>query len=412
MSKRSTPDGEAFHGWRVVWALLVILTIVFGLSFYNHSVILDALARNPEFSVESASWAVSLFFISAGLGGLWIGRLLQKFDPRWCLSLGAVLGAVSLTALSRVDSLFQLYAVYVLFGIGFSASALLPCTTLVAQWFEHRRAIALSIATTGMSLGGVVVTPVCAAFVNKVGLQTAGPVMGLAYLLGVLPITWLFIKPKPRTGFAGGSHTNSSAPALSAGLSYSEALRHRFFWAVSFAFVFQMMSQVGGIAHQFGRVSEVLSAEKAAAAVAILPVTSIVGRLVGGWILSYVSLKGFALVVMLAQLVGLTVLSLSDAEMALYLSLALFGATVGNLLMLQSLIVAEGFGVRDYTRIFSLNSLLVSFGAAAGPGLLGLVYAMESSYSLSYGLAAAASLAGVLCFLFAGRFPSVKKSAA
>lgn len=416
MKKSSKPGAESFDGWKVVWAILVVLTFASGLSFYNHSVILDALARDPQFSVESASWAVSLFFVSAGFTGLWLGRLLQRFDPRWCISAGALMSAMALTGLGWVDSLLELYAVYCLFGAGFSASGLLPCTTLVARWFQRRRAVALSVATTGLSLGGVVITPVCAALVNKLGLQGAAPLMGLAYVVGVIPVTWLFIQPEPPVSAeeaesAKQVQAGTAAPAEAPGLSYGQAMRHRFFWSISFAFVFLMMAQVGGIAHQFGLATEVLNPQKAAAAVAILPVASIIGRLLGGWVLNHVALKGFSLAMILGQLAALTALSLASGEIVLYASLALFGATVGNLLMLQPLLVAEAFGMKDYTRIFAISSLMMSLGTAVGPGLLGLVYAMQSSYSLAYSLAAGASLVGLLCFMLAGRLP-VKATAA
>ena len=45
-----------------------------------------------------------------------------------------------------------------------------------------------------------------------------------------------------------------------------------------------------------------------------------------------------------------------------------FGATVGNLLMLQPLLLAEAFGVREYPRIY-LSQLLSTLGVAPGPAL-------------------------------------------
>lgn len=410
MDTRNTLAADDPRGWKVVWSALVVLTFVSGLSFYNHSVILDALARESQFSVESASWAISFFFISAGLAGLALGPLMQRLDPRLCMSAGALLSAAALTSLIWVDSLLELYAAYCVFGAGFTASGLLPCSTMVAQWFQRRRALAMSIATTGLSLGGVVITPASAALVNKIGLEGAAPVMGLAYLIGVVPVTWLFIQPSPGSFRPAGQEKGGQASTAfqASGMAYAEAIRHRFFWGISLAFVFMMMGQVGGIAHQFGRVSEVLSPQKAAFAVAILPVASIIGRLVGGFILNYVSLKGFSFVMMAMQFLSLVMLALAGGEFVLYFSLALFGLTVGNMLILQPLLTAEAFGMRDYARILALANLMMSFGTAAGPGLLGLVYAAQNAYPMSYALAALASLLGLSCFIAAGRMPKMR----
>lgn len=401
------PSGR-YYGWTVVWAILFVLTVSSGLGFYNHSVVLNALSRNPDLPVEAASWAVSLFFVSTGVAGLWLGRLLQHTDPRWCITGGAILSAGALASLAWVDSLLKLYIVYVIFGAGFAAAGLLPCTTLVTRWFQRRRATAMSIATTGMSLGGVVITPASAALVNRFGFENVAPFMGLAYLITVIPVTWLFMKPAPSQPDSGKPSAPGAVTPPAPGLPYALAMRHRFFWGLTLAYVFLLMAQVSGISHQFGLVNEVIGLESAAVAVAIVPVTSIVFRLLGGWLLTFVPLWGFSLAVMLLQFVSLVVLSLASGQWVLFVGLALFGASVGNLLVLQSLLVAEAFGLRDYSRIVSVSSLLLSLGAAAGPGILGLVYAMLGSYSWAYGWAALAGLTGVLCFAAAGPIPLLR----
>ena len=79
----------------------------------------------------------------------------------------------------------------------------------------------------------------------------------------------------------------------------------------------------------------------------------------------------------------------------------LFGATIGNLLMLQPLLIADVFGVLDYPRVFSLNQLIVSAGVAAGPFLLGYLHD-ANGYRLAYLVACVVSLVGSMLLLAAG----------
>ncbi|MGQ9425356.1 MFS transporter [Gilvimarinus sp. F26214L] len=403
-----------FYGWKVVGAILVVLTFSSGLSFYNHAVILDALARRPGFSVESVSIAVSLFFISGGITGLWVGKLLNRYDIRWCMTVGAVVSGISLTALARVDSLLELCLVYICFGAGFSASGILPGTTLVARWFQRKRAMALSVASTGLSLGGIVITPASAALMESVGLSITAPILGLVYILGVVPVTWMYLKESPASMGMGVDGTPPTSESESNrqidGVSWSRARRHRFFWGASLAYIFLMMAQVGGIAHQYGLVSEIVDNKSAALALAILPVASIVGRLIGGWLVDNMSIRSFALAMIVLQVVALSVLGFSAGVAALFVGLALFGVTVGNLLMLQSLLVAEAFGLRDYSRIFSATNLMSSLGTACGPAVLGLVYAASGSYWEAYGVAALAGLVGLLLFVSAGPVSAARQA--
>jgi MFS family permease len=425
-----------YYGWKIVAAILFTLTFSSGLSFYNHSIYLNALAATPAFNVASASIAVSLFFFSGGLAGLLVARWVQNYDPRYCLTGGAVISAGALSALSYVTTVPQLYVVYCIFGMGFSASSLIPATTIVARWFKRRRAMALSIASTGLSLGGVILTPLCVLLVEKLSFQTASPIMGLIYLVGVIPVSWIWLRPSPESmglridgdvvddavdeeGVPASDAANQDEPRLSSsapiedGLSFREARATRFFWGVAPAYVFLLMAQVGGIAHQYGLARETLSESQTALAVAILPVMSIIGRLLGGWIVGKVAIKQFALFIMGLQILALVILASGTGVRGLCIGLALFGCTVGNILMLQPLLIAEAFGLREYARIFSVANLMSSWGTAAGPAVMGYVFALNNEqYQGAYLFAAAAAALGLILFASGGPLhPSIEEKA-
>ena len=61
---------------------------------------------------------------------------------------------------------------YATFAVGFAASGLVPATTVVTRWFHVKRAVALSVASTGLSVGGIVITPFAKRFIDEYGLAT------------------------------------------------------------------------------------------------------------------------------------------------------------------------------------------------------------------------------------------------
>ena len=417
------PKGEElYYGWKVAFALLGILTFTSGLSFYNHSVYLNALATNPAFDIRTASYAVSIFFLSGGFAGLVVAKLIQDYDPRLPICLGAIIAGIALCLFPRIGSVWQLYCTYALFGVGFAGSGLIPATTLVTRWFQKRRAVALSIASTGLSLGGVIITPMSVLLVSSLGFDLAAPLLGLIYVVGVVPAALIFLRPSPASmglRVDGGLVDNGLADDLSKvdsnkasldpvtvdGVSFKIARQGRFFWGVACAYVFLMMAQVGGISHQYGLVKEQLTAAETAFAVAIIPVASIVGRLVGGWLVGQIPIRVFAITMMAVQALSLGILALGFSEHSLYLGLALFGASVGNLLMLQPLLIADAFGLKDYAKIFSICNLLSSWGTAIGPAMLGFAYTVNGGlYSLPYWLASGAGALGLILFLCGGKW--------
>ena len=403
---------QIYYGWKIVAAIFVLLTFTSGLSFYNHAIYLNALAEQPAFTVSIASSAVSIFFFTGGITGLFVAKWVQEYDPRICISVGALLSFLSLSVLAYVTTTWQLFLVYGLFGAGFSASSLIPATTLVTKWFRRRRAMALSISSTGLSLGGVILTPLSILMVESLGFEIAAPLIGVMYLLGVIPVAWMFLRVSPESmgllpdGEKIISQSADEEPQDNDedGLYFRDVIRGRFFWGVSLAYIFIMAAQVGGIAHQYGLVREQLSEAETAIAVAILPVFSIIGRLAGGWIVDQMSIRKFAIIMMILQASSLSLLSTGFSVTTLCIGLAVFGASVGNLLMLQPLLIAEAFGVKDYARIFSVSNLMSSWGTAMGPAVLGFVYAANTNlYQLPYMVAAISGALGVGLFLAGGK---------
>ena len=394
-----TMDG-IFYGWKIVAALFVILAITAGLGFYNHSVILTALSNDAGFPLGLVSGAVSVFFFVSGISGLVIGSLLERYDVRFIIAFGSVLASVSLGAMGYVSEIWQLYLLYVVFGIGFSASGLLPATTLIARWFHENRAKALSVASTGLSIGGVIITPFSASLVASQGIAVASPWLGILYFVGVFPVCIFVLRSAPSdVGLvADGRKTEEGiSPALD-GITFGDAIRQKYFWTLGISYLFVMLAQVGAIAHQYGIVGEHLKGREAAYAIAVLPFFSILGRLAGGFVIDLFSTSKFTVVMMLFQAVSLALIAFAGGSMALLSGLALFGLTVGNLLMLQPLLIAEVYGLVNYSRIYSWSNLMTMLGVAGGPALMGYLTVIEDSYRLSYLAAAMSGL--VACFVF------------
>ena len=397
--------GTFFYGWIIVATLFVMLAFTSGLGFYNHAVILRALIAERDFSPAVASSAISVFFMTSGLAGLWVAHLLERQDVRFSIAAGGLCAGLSLALVGHVNSVWQLYLLYTFFGIGFCASSMLPATTLIARWFGKKRAFALSIASTGLSVGGILITPMSAVLVKQVGLTQAGYWFGLCYTLGVLPLTWLTLRSRPSDmGLEpDGGPLNTQASAVD-GVSFYRAMREHFFWGLSIAYLFVMLAQVGAIAHQYGLISERLAPGKEALALSILPLFSIFGRLAGGYFMDNLSMRAFTLIMMSLQATSLAVMGLFTHEWVLMAGLAVFGLSVGNLLMLQPLMITRVYGLLHYSRIFSVSNLLTTFGVALGPGLMGLVYARTENYEWPFVVAALSGfLAASLFLLFSRR---------
>jgi MFS family permease len=395
----------SFPGWRVVAASFATLCITSGLGFYGLAVYLNSFANERGWEVSSISRATTLFFVVAGFTGLLAARLMATRDVRAVVVAGAVLGAIALALLGRVEQRWQLYAVYSLFAVGFALAGLVPATTVVTRWFHVKRSTALSIASTGLSVGGVLVTPLAKYLLDTHGLRTITPVLAVVWLVGIVPMTVLFLLPDPaRAGWMpDGERIDVTAAApVPGGMPWAQARRHRFFLATMAGYVLLLGSQVGGIQQLVKLVEERTDRGAATFATAVLAVMSVIGRLVGGQVVRRVSMTAVLLVLAAGQAVTLALLAVLHDRVALFVTIGVLGITVGNILMLQPLLLAERFGVRDYPRIYSRSSFVTMFGTAAGPLLLGELHDGAGGYRTSYLAAAGCALVGALVLSTAG----------
>jgi MFS family permease len=398
-----------FYGWRIVTATFVMLMTSAGLGFYALTLYLRTLTDERDFSVSSVSGATGLFFVVSGLTGVVVGRLINRGDPRPVIAGGAVLAAAALVALGRVGELWQVYASYALFGVGFAACGLVPSTTLVSRWFHRRRSVALSVSSTGLSVGGIVLTPAAAALIDEIGLRDASWWLAIGFVVGVVPIAVLLLRPSPASlGLEPDGDepvaTADGGPAELAGVAYADVVGTRLFRGITLAWTLALLAQVGGMAHVFSLVDERVDEGTAALAVSVLAASSMTGRLIGGWLLTRLDLRTTCLGWFALQAVGLSSLALLDPRIALLVSASVFGFSVGNVLLLQPVVLADVFGVRDYPRVFATSQLVSTIGVAGGPLLLGLLRDLSDGYGVPYLTAAAVSLAASAVVLGTGDF--------
>jgi MFS family permease len=228
------PRGRVFYGWYVVYAICFAMTAICGLAFHNLSVLLNAFVTQRGFPIGLASGATASYFIAAGLGGMLAGRLIDRFDPRPIMIAGACVSALALGCVGLLRTPLAFYGFHVVFGFCYGCCGMVPATTIVARWFEAQRPLAMSIATTGLSLGGILVTPASAFMIAHWGLSGAAPWLGLAMALGVVPATALVVRASPQAmglrpdGAADPRGAASPAPARS--IPFAHARRSRFLY--------------------------------------------------------------------------------------------------------------------------------------------------------------------------------------
>ena len=395
----------------IVGASFVQLMATSAFVFYGLSIYLRVLNQRRGFSITAMSFATALFWISSGLAGLVVARLIARVDPRYLVALGAVGSSLCIAALGRVTSLWQVFVVYALFGAFYTPTAVLVTNTLITRWFHRRRSVALSVATTGLSMGGILLTPIASHLLRSHSISSAMTRIAVMQFVGVIVIPLLLLRPWPAAmGLApdgapvvsvptGATGTAAAAP----GIPFDQAIATLTFVAITATFAVALLGQVGAISQIVKLASERADEATAGRIVSVLAAFSVAGRLLGGAIVQRSSTRRFAFLALCFQATGLLFMSFANSRASILAASAVFGLGVGNVLLLHPLLLAELFGVRDYPRIYGRSQLAVSMSIAAGPLSMGWLRDHAGGYRTSYLVAFAMSIVAISLFFRFGR---------
>jgi MFS family permease len=403
---------KIFYGWWVVLAGTVILFVSSGIGFYGHGVILDPLRTLHGWSKTTISSAVTLYFFTSGITGMVIGRQIDRYGPRWVLIIGSVIIGASFVLLIFIKTVWQLYVIYFIMALGFSCTSLVPINTLITNWFIRKRGFAMSLTNTGLSAGGIILVPLASYMITRWGLEVALPVLGAIYGIVVIISTY-FIKQRPSdtNQFPDGTPTEAvSSNSHSSVINYSsqmrvwtrlQAIRTVAFWSIVIAFFLALTGQIAFLVHQISFLSRYLGISGAATAVSITAGASIIGRL---WLGTFVDRCDKRYVIMVCFLIqGIAVFALAHSQhvVILYLGTLAFGLTMGNIIMMMSLITGECFGLVSFATVSGLAGVFTMSGAAFGPSIAGIIFDATGSYQMAFTIFAAMSAVAILAIHFA-----------
>jgi MFS family permease len=186
LSAQYGPDSR--YAWLRLCVSLGLMTI--GASgMYVVSVVLPAVQADFGVDRSAASMPYTMTMIGFGIGGLFMGRLADRFGIMLPSAIGAFGLGIGFVLAGSAPGLL-------LFGLaqGFLIGALGTSTTfspLVADttlWFDRRRGIAVAICASGNYLGGALWPPITQHFVETVGWRATYVGIGIFCVLTMLPL--------------------------------------------------------------------------------------------------------------------------------------------------------------------------------------------------------------------------------
>ncbi|MBI3953122.1 MAG: MFS transporter [Chloroflexi bacterium] len=411
------PRRKLFHGWWIVVSSVVGDLMMLGPSTYALAVFLVPITKEMGWSRSAIALAPTMRSLTGMFVGPIVGPILDRHGPRVLMAAGGIIGGATLILLSQVHAIWQFY---VLFGVGFSLamgmSSGLVTSATVAKWFIRRRGRAVALAALGISLAGVVFTPLSQVLASVLGWRLAWALIGVLVMATVTPAALLLMRRQPEDlGLRpDGDAATPSLPGHPSGAraalpeeprwTVRQAARTPTLWLLLFASNLLGLTIATILFHQLAYFADQGFSRTLATTVATTySLCALTAKPIWGLIIERVSVRLCAVVNAVLSAGAFVVLAYASTPALAFAYAVCAGLTTGAIPVIQNMIWPEYYGRTFLGTIrgaFAPISML-SFGL--GPFVSGLLYDATGSYRAAFLAIVGAALTSALLFALARR---------
>jgi len=247
-----------YYGWIIVAVAAVSMFFSSPGQTYSISVFNKIYETELGYTKTMLSTGYSIATIVSGMLIVFVGRAIDKLGHRKMFIFVTIMLSAATLFSSFVSSIWMIYiSFFFLRFFGQGSFTILP-NNLVPQWFEKRRAFAISIMSLGAFVGTLFVPRLNLFLIESFGWENAWRIWGLALIIVFLPLVLLFVYERPEDlGMTIENEksdlTKDEAIALLVKESFTlrEAIHTKEFWFISLMSMIVPMFTTGVTFHFF-----------------------------------------------------------------------------------------------------------------------------------------------------------------
>ncbi len=408
---------KIFYGWKMVFAAATLQFIQSMMLHQAFGAYVAVLIQEKGWSKTSVSGASAMMSMEAAIIGPILGWFLDRFGSRGVIKLGIVLFGIGFMLLSQIDSLMGFYGAVVVIAIGSSMAGYFPLNVGVIQWFEKKRARALSMVGLGLALGGMFV-PVVAWSIQTLGWRETAFGCGVIAIVVGYPLACIFRRrpedfgetvdglgaPRGKIDLDGKQVEQTQPPEKpEPEFTAKQALRTQAFWLLSaghgVALIIVTAVNTHAINHM--RISLDYTIAQASFYITLMTGFQVIGVLLGGYLGDKLQKNRVAAVCMTMHMVGMLMLTYALGPFMLVLFAVFHGLAWGVRGPFMQAIRADYFGRKSIGMILGLSAMITAVGQISGPLLAGIMGDATGNYDLGFTVLALIAGAGTFLFWYA-----------
>ena len=348
---------------------------------YVVPVVLPAVQAEFGVARADASMPYALLMIGFGIGGIFMGRLADRFGVMVPLLIGATALGLGFAVAGSAGNIWTFNLAHgFLIGLFGSSATFSPLLADTSLWWVRRRGIAVAVCASGNYLGGAIWPPIVQHFVETAGWRQTYLGLGLVCFVTMTALALLMRRRPP---LASPMPVNPGA-AASTNLPFGLAPAKAQFWlcvagvgccvAMSMPQV-HIVAYCGDLGFGVARGAEMLS---------LMLACGIASRLVSGAICDRIGGLRTLLLGSALQTLALVLFLPFKGLVSLYVIAALFGLFQGGIVPSYAIIVREHFPPAEAGARVGAVIMCTMLGMALGGWMSGKIFDLTGSYQAAF----------------------------
>jgi len=379
-------------------ALFAIVGIaLYGLPFYY-----DYMVRELGLTRAQVTSGNALSKLVVGpLFGYFAGWIVDRFGPRRLMLVGILMAGAALIGLGNMSALWMFYFFYLLNALGYVCAGPLPNQVLLSRWFDKSRGKAMGSAYLGIGLGGAIVFQLSAQLTRLFGWHVSLSVLGVLIIVIAFPLAF-FVKESPQGTPTGLKPLASPEPIG---------------WVLGspkfYLLMIGSMCSIGAVGGTNQHLKLLLASDlhftdqQVANVASLVLVSSLLGRLLMGWLADHFPKKYVMLLIYLIVAIGISLLFFATVPGVIYLFAVVFGIGLGGDYMIIPLMAGELFGVKILGRLMGIVLTADGVAEALAPLLVGKMRDQLGEYGVAFAVLLVLALIGSVAIVLLPKKPSV-----
>lgn len=380
-----------YYGWMILFMASISIFFSAPGQTYSISAFIDSYISDFNYSRTLISSIYSIATVISGTLIVFMGRAVDKYGQRKMLIIaGTMLGVACFfnSFIANVGMIFIGFFLLRYFGQG--SLTLIP-GSLVPQWFERKRAFAISLTNYGAMLSSMIVPIFNVWMISSFGWQIAWRVWSILLLALFVPLMALFIINKPEDiELLPDNKKVKSSKELKDELdkmvrdswTLKEALKTKEFWFIGIISMIVPMISTGLMFHFFSIMSiKEVSDTAASFVIGLIALPGFIMPVLAGLIIDKVRSKYLISVAMLVIALDLVFVLFINSAVTASIFMLIYGLAINFQGTTLTVIWVKYFGRKHLGSIKGAATVFMVVGSALGPLPFGLSYDITGGYN-------------------------------